>query len=164
MLITIITILAMPIIAVAAAMFVAKHSFKKTGSAAKAVRHHLVTIVAATLCVIFTVVASAAESGAAQAVADNASTVSAAQAAAVGSASGMGFIGAALAIGLSAIGAGIALAGGAPAAIGAIAENPKSFGKAMIFVVLGEAVALYGLVVAMLIVFLKIPDMSAFVG
>lgn len=165
MLITIITILAMPIIAVAAAMFVAKHSFKKTGSAAKAVRHHLVTIVAAaTLCVIFTVVASAAESGAAQAVADNASTVSAAQAAAVGSASGMGFIGAALAIGLSAIGAGIALAGGAPAAIGAIAENPKSFGKAMIFVVLGEAVALYGLVVAMLIVFLKIPDMSTFVG
>ena len=77
---------------------------------------------------------------------------------------GMGFIGAALAIGLSAIGAGIALAGGAPAAIGAIAENPKSFGKAMIFVVLGEAVALYGLVVAMLIVFLKIPDLSSFVG
>ena len=62
------------------------------------------------------------------------------------------------------IGAGIALAGGAPAAIGAIAENPKSFGKAMIFVVLGEAVALYGLVVAMLIVFLKIPDLSSFVG
>ena len=38
MLITIITILAMPIIAVAAAMFVAKHSFKKTGSKSEAKR------------------------------------------------------------------------------------------------------------------------------
>ncbi|MBQ2000259.1 MAG: ATPase [Clostridia bacterium] len=122
---------------------------------------------------MLTVGASAAESATeapASAAETTAATVEvsdealAAQANAVGSASGMGFIGAALAIGLSAIGAGIALAGGAPAAIGAIAENPKSFGKAMIFVVLGEAVALYGLVVAMLIIFLKIPDLSSFVG
>ena len=60
--------------------------------------------------------------------------------------------GAALAIGLAAIGAGIALASGAPAAIGAVAEDPKSFGKAMIFVALGEAVAIYGFIIAFLMI------------
>ena len=56
------------------------------------------------------------------------------------------------AIGLAAIGAGIALASGAPAAIGAVAEDPKSFGKAMIFVALGEAVAIYGFIIAFLMI------------
>lgn len=159
-----------PAVAIIAALIVGNRAFKKTGSGSSALKKHFLTVViAAFLCLMLTVGASAAES-ATEAPAETAATVQvsdealAAQANAVGSASGMGFIGAALAIGLSAIGAGIALAGGAPAAIGAIAENPKSFGKAMIFVVLGEAVALYGLVVAMLIVFLKIPDLSSFVG
>lgn len=159
-----------PAVAIIAALIVGNRVFKKTGSGSSALKKHFLTvIIAAFLCLMLTVGASAAES-ATEAPAETAATVQvsdealAAQANAVGSASGMGFIGAALAIGLSAIGAGIALAGGAPAAIGAIAENPKSFGKAMIFVVLGEAVALYGLVVAMLIVFLKIPDLSSFVG
>ena len=53
--------------------------------------------------------------------------------------------------GLSAIGAGIAVAAAAPAAIGAFSENPKSFGKAMIFVVLGEGIAIYGLLISILI-------------
>ena len=152
-----------PAVAIIAALIVGNRAFKKTGSGSSALKKHFLTVViAAFLCLMLTVGASAAETTAATVqVSDEAL---AAQANAVGSASGMGFIGAALAIGLSAIGAGIALAGGAPAAIGAIAENPKSFGKAMIFVVLGEAVALYGLVVAMLIVFLKIPDLSSFVG
>lgn len=166
---TTILIFAMPVISIAAALFVGKRVFKKTGSGSAAVKKHFLTVVLASMmCLMFTVVASAAEGGSADTAAVAETTVSesalAAQAEAVGNASGMGFIGAALAIGLSAIGAGVALAGGAPAAIGAIAENPKSFGKAMIFVVLGEAVALYGLVVAMLIVFLKIPDLSSFVG
>ncbi|MBQ2001098.1 MAG: hypothetical protein II241_04890, partial [Clostridia bacterium] len=159
-----------PAVAIIAALIVGNRAFKKTGSGSSALKKHFLTVViAAFLCLMLTVGASAAES-ATEAPAETAATVQvsdealAAQANAVGSASGMGFIGAALAIGLSAIGAGIALAGGAPAAIGAIAENPKSFGKAMIFVVLGEAVALYGLVVAILIVFLKIPDLSSFVG
>ena len=39
----------------------------------------------------------------------------------------------------------------APAAIGAFSENPKSFGKALIFVALGEGVALYGLLISILI-------------
>ena len=57
----------------------------------------------------------------------------------------------ALVTGLSCLGAGIAVASAAPAAIGAVSEDPKSFGKAMIFVVLGEGVAIYGLLISILI-------------
>lgn len=66
-------------------------------------------------------------------------------------AQGMGFISAALAVGASVLGAGYAVGQAAPAAIGAISENPENFGKAMIFVVLGEGVAIYGLLIAILI-------------
>jgi V/A-type H+-transporting ATPase subunit K len=65
---------------------------------------------------------------------------------------GLGFIGAALVTGLSCLGAGIAVASAAPAAIGATSEDPKAFGKALIFVVLGEGVALYGLLISILII------------
>ena len=58
---------------------------------------------------------------------------------------------AALAMGIAAIGSGIAVGAGAPAAIGALTEDPKSFGKALIFVALGEGIALYGMLVAILI-------------
>ena len=43
------------------------------------------------------------------------------------------------------------VAAAAPAAIGAVSENDKSFGKALIFVALGEGIALYGMLVAILI-------------
>lgn len=65
---------------------------------------------------------------------------------------GLAYIAAALAGGMSAIGAGIAVASAAPAAIGATSEDPKAFGKAIIFVVLGEGVAIYGLLIAILII------------
>ena len=68
------------------------------------------------------------------------------------SAQGMGFLAAALVTGLAAIGAGIAVAAAAPAAIGAVSEDPKSFGKAIIFVVLGEGIAIYGLLISILII------------
>lgn len=61
---------------------------------------------------------------------------------------GLGMMGAALATGLSCIGAGIAVASSASAAIGAISENPKAFGKALIFVALAEGVALYGMLIS----------------
>lgn len=63
----------------------------------------------------------------------------------------LAYIGAALSTGLSALGAGIAVAAAAPAAIGACSEDPKSFGKSLIFVALGEGVALYGLLISILI-------------
>ena len=57
-----------------------------------------------------------------------------------------------MAVGVAGIGAGIAVGSGAPAAIGALTEDPKSFGKALIFVVLGEGIALYGMLIAILII------------
>ena len=67
-------------------------------------------------------------------------------------AQGLGFSAAALATGLSALGAGIAVAAAAPAAIGAFSENEKNFGKSLIFVALGEGVAIYGLLISILII------------
>lgn len=65
----------------------------------------------------------------------------------------VGYLAAALAVGLGSIGGGIAVAASAPAAIGAVSEDPKSFSKALIFVALGEGCALYGFVVALLMLF-----------
>lgn len=64
---------------------------------------------------------------------------------------GMRYLAAAIATGLGSIGCGIAVAAAAPAAIGAVAEEPKSFAKALIFVALGEGVAIYGLLISMMI-------------
>lgn len=80
-----------------------------------------------------------------------AATPEAATTASSGFASGMAYIGAALSTGIAAIGGGIAVGAGAPAAIGALTEDPKSFGKALIFVALGEGIALYGMLIAILI-------------
>ena len=71
------------------------------------------------------------------------------------SSDGLRYIGAALSTGIASIGAGLGVGGAAPAAIGACSENPKSFVKAMIFVVLGEGLAIYGLVISFLILFAK---------
>ena len=67
-------------------------------------------------------------------------------------AQGLGFLSAALATGMSALGAGVAVAAAAPAAIGAFSENEKNFGKSLIFVALGEGVAIYGLLISILII------------
>lgn len=66
---------------------------------------------------------------------------------------GLMYIASALAVGLGAIGGGLAIASAAPAAIGAISEDPKTFSKALIFVALGEACALYGFIVALCMLF-----------
>ena len=68
-------------------------------------------------------------------------------------ATGLKYVAAALAVGLSGIGGGIAVASSASSALGAISENDKTFGKALIFVGLAEGVALYGLIVALLLLF-----------
>ena len=65
---------------------------------------------------------------------------------------GMGYMAAALATGLAAIGAGIAVSSAASAAIGAISENPEVMGKALIFVALAEGIALYGLLISFTII------------
>ena len=62
-------------------------------------------------------------------------------------AQGLGFLAASLSTGFSALGAAAA-----PAAIGAFSENEKNFGKSLIFVALGEGVAIYGLLISILII------------
>lgn len=62
-----------------------------------------------------------------------------------------GLVGAALATGLSSLGAGFAVAKVGTAAIGALAEKPELFGRLLIFVGLAEGIAIYGLIVSILI-------------
>ena len=69
-----------------------------------------------------------------------------------GFAKGMGYLAAALSVGLSGIGGGVAVAASASAALGALSENDGVFGKALIFVGLAEGVALYGLIIAFMII------------
>ena len=82
-----------------------------------------------------------------------AASTAATAASASGIAAGLKYVGAGLAVGLSGIGGGIAVASSAAAALGAISENEKAFGKSLIFVGLAEGVALYGLIVALLLLF-----------
>ena len=63
----------------------------------------------------------------------------------------IGLVAAALATGLAGIGGGMAVASAAPAAIAANSESEKTFGKSLIFVALGESIALYGLVISIMI-------------
>ncbi len=89
--------------------------------------------------------------GAAEANASASSSTTSNDAGARASAYGVGMIAAALVTALSGIGGGIAVASAAPAAIAATSEDPKAFGKALIFVALGEGIALYGLLVSIMI-------------
>ena len=73
-----------------------------------------------------------------------------AQTAFAGDASGV-FIAAALATGLSSLGAGWAVAKVGSAAVGALAEKPELFGRLLIFIGLAEGNAIYGLIVSILI-------------
>jgi len=63
------------------------------------------------------------------------------------------YIGAGLAVGLAGIGSGIGMGTASSAALGAISEKEEMFGTSLIFVVLIEAVAIYGLLVALLLIF-----------
>ena len=67
-------------------------------------------------------------------------------------ATGLGYIAAALSIGMSCIGGGIAVASAASAALGAISEDSSILGKSLIFVGLAEGVCLYGLIIAFMII------------
>ncbi|MEO5363641.1 MAG: ATP synthase subunit C [Magnetococcus sp. DMHC-8] len=64
---------------------------------------------------------------------------------------GLGYIAAALATGLSSLGAGFAVAHVGAAAIGAVTEKPELLGRMLILVGLAEGIAIYGLIVSILI-------------
>ena len=120
---------------------------KRGTPAKKALAVHFLSVAAimALTCVLPVGAAAAGETNAPE------ETASQSEQTAADSSKGFAYIGAALAVGLAGIGGGIAVAAGAPAAIGATAEDPKSFGKSIIFVALGEGFGLYGLLIAMMI-------------
>jgi V/A-type H+-transporting ATPase subunit K len=61
------------------------------------------------------------------------------------------FMSAAIATGLSAVAAGIAVAYVGAAAVGAMSEKPEIAGRALIYVGLAEGIAIYGLIIAIMI-------------
>ena len=61
-------------------------------------------------------------------------------------------IGAGLAIGLTAIAAGIAEKEIGAAAVGAMAEKDEAFGKGLILTVIPETLVIFGLVIAILLI------------
>jgi len=61
------------------------------------------------------------------------------------------FLAIAISMGLGSLAAGYAVGKVGSAAIGAITEKPETFGKAVIFVGLAEGIAIYGLIVAIMI-------------
>jgi len=67
------------------------------------------------------------------------------------SASGLGFIAAALCTGLATIGAGYAVGAVGSSALGAVSEDQSILGKTLIFVGLAEGIAIYGLIISILI-------------
>lgn len=136
------------------AFMIYKHS--KGMPTKKAFKMQIATFAAiAVMATVFAFTASAASDNTAAAADDGTSTSVSEQQEEDSSnsaiASGLKYLSAALSIGLAGIGGGLALAAGAPAAIAAMSENPKTFGKSIVLLALGEAVALYGLVIAFMI-------------
>ena len=140
--------LMIPVALLAVSLLISFILVKKGKPAKKVMRVHFLTlilIVAATCAVPFMASAAANDPAAAEEVATAVTSVG----------DGMKYLAAALAVGLAGIGGGIAVASGAPTAIGATAEDPKAFGKSIIFVALGEGFGLYGLLIAIMILILK---------
>lgn len=130
--------LALPVVFLIVSVIIAVKAFEKGKSRKKTVLMQLASFAAVfAICMVCPLVAGAATEDAASASA---------------AASGMAYIGAAVATGLSCIGGGIAVGNAAPAAIGATSEDPKAFGKAIIFVALGEGIALYGMLISIMII------------
>lgn len=139
-------------VAALTALFAYSFSRKARGiSGKKVMARNLVAfaVIAITVCA-FTFSVSAAENDKTTASAETTQSETA-EASSSDSSKGLGLLAAAIVTGLSGVGGGIAVAAGAPAAIAATSEDPKAFGKALIFVALGESIALYGVVISILI-------------
>ena len=126
--ITIISLL-FPLFAIAVAALIAKRVMKKSGNIRRSFKFNFSAIgIMVLMFMLFSFSASAQGTHAEALALAKAATIN------------------------SGIGGGLALASGVPAAIGAVSEDPKAFGKALIFVALGETIALYGVVISVLII------------
>jgi len=136
-------VLALPVAAVAAGGIFA--ALRRRGRAAVRLLAalNLGLLVGATALLIIALTGSPAGAGQTAAV-PVAETVSTANWAAL--------LGAAIAVAGSSVGAGIAVAYAGAAALAAISERPEVFGRAMVIVGLAEGIAVYGLIVAIILV------------
>ena len=82
--------------------------------------------------------------------------VTGAGAVAAGISMGAGFkyLAAALSTGLATIGTGMAVGSVGSSAIGAVSEDPSILGKTLIFVGMAEGIAIYGMIISILILFM----------
>lgn len=112
-------------------------------------RSGIVAIIGANVAVIagaaIILVTGASASAATPAVAAAADTAGS-------SASGSALIAAAIAVAGSSIGAAIAVAYTGSAALAAMSERPEMFGRAMVVVGLAEGIAIYGLIIAIILI------------
>lgn len=86
------------------------------------------------------------------ATADPSAVAVAAQQTAATSSNWAALLGAAVAVAGSSIGAAIAVAYTGAAALAAMSERPELFGRAMVIVGLAEGIAIYGLIVAIILI------------
>ena len=145
-----ILLICVPVLFLVASVFMAIKAFKKGKSAHRAVATQIISF--AIVCVVTCGIPMAVSAATPDTTAANSTTTSQAAAAAADSGKGLGLLAAAIAVSVSGIAGGIAVAAAAPAAIGATSEDPKNFGKAIIFVALAEGIALYGLLASILII------------
>lgn len=135
----------LPVAFLVASVVYAIHAVKKGTSRKKAVLTQILSFAA--VCVISLAIpmgASAADTS--TAAAQPATTT----AQSTDNSKGMSMLAIAIADGIASIGGAIAVASAAPAAIGATGEDPKVFGKALVFVALGEGIAIFGLLLGIL--------------
>ncbi|MBQ1453232.1 MAG: hypothetical protein IIZ23_04610 [Ruminococcus sp.] len=136
-------LMAVPVIFLVASVAIVVKAVEHGKSRKRSILMQLASFAAVfAVCLICPIAAGAAG------LADTSETVAAAQA----NSNGIAYLAAALATGISCIGGGIAVGKAAPAAIGATSEDPKAFGKAIIFVALGEGIALYGMLISIMII------------
>ena len=144
-------LIALPLIAIIASVFFAIRAVKKGKKAKTAFKSQVIAFAAvAVLTFAIPMVASAttaAEDATPATTAAASEEATAADTQDKNFQNGMGLLAAGFVTAISGFGGGIA----APAAIGATSEDPKVFGKALIFVALGEGIALYGLLISILI-------------
>lgn len=134
----------LPIAFLVASVAYAIRAVKNGTSKKKAVLTQIISF--AVVCVISMAIPMGASAADTATAAQSATTASQA----VDPSKGLSMIAVAIADGISAIGGAIAVAAAAPAAIGATGEDPKVFGKALVFVALGEGIAIFGLLIGIM--------------
>ena len=139
-------LIALPLIAIIASVFFAIRAVKKGKKAKTAFKSQVIAFAAvAVLTFAIPMVASAttaAEDATPATTAAASEEATAADTQDKNFQNGMGLLAAGFVTAISGIGGGIAVA---------TSEDPKVFGKALIFVALGEGIALYGLLISILI-------------